>query len=180
MSYVLELDVGACGYLYGGDDLLAVDPVRHSWCVPYPPVGERMQFAWDPGDSGCAPNVFGHNLLRDFVCDDHAFRVLTSVAGGDLHVVGRGELNGANMTALQVTTVLDVVDEGRSIPSEYSWARISFPHIGDECDEVTAGRIFRVANRELSLLTFVGDSVKLAIEAAGIVGWRYEPARVDE
>jgi hypothetical protein len=139
-----------------------------------------LRFSWDPAPLGRKPNVFRHNLLRDFVCDSRAFRVLNDVAKNDIHVIGWGDLEGDDMVAVQVTSILDVIDEERSILSEYSWARISFPHISNEVDALTNNRIFRLPNRELSLLVLAGESAKSAIENAGITGWRYERAWVDE
>jgi hypothetical protein len=176
----LEHDVNTYGYLYGGDELFSVDTAQHHWEEPYPVVDGHLGLTWDPGDSGRKPNIFMHNLLRDFFCDRRAYQLLVDLVGDDLRVIAHGDLDGAELTVVQATTVLAVVDEERSIPSEYSWARFSFPHIREEAGALTENRIFRVPYPELSLLVLAGDSVRTALESAGISGLRYEPAQVEQ
>jgi hypothetical protein len=180
VAYVLEAEVGSFGYLSGGDDLLPADPVTHRWDEPYPVVRERLRFSWDPGELGRKPNFYQHNLLRDLVCDRPAYQVLAEVAGEDLRVVARGDLDGEEMVVVQATAVLDVLDEQRSLPSEYSWARFSWPHVRDDALADLDRRVFRLPYRELSLLVLAGAAVAAAIESAGLSGLSFSPARVDE
>lgn len=181
MPFEAEPDVNSYGYLVGGDDLLTVDAADHHWAEPYPPIERPVRFRWEPGDLGTRPNLFRHNLLRDVVCDETALRVLREAAEpGDLHVIATGSLDdGTRLTVVQATTVLDVVDEERSIPSQYSWARIQFPHIREDQREATRRRVFRVPYRELTTMVLVGDEVKAAVEKAGLRGWVFTPAQVD-
>src|SRR5689334_16260035 len=111
MAYVLETDVDRYGYLYGGR--LPVDPVEHDWEKPYPSVEERLKFRWDRGELRRKPDVFHHNMLRDVVCNRRAYEVL---AGDDLKVIARGSLDGDELLVVQAVTVLDVLDEERSLP----------------------------------------------------------------
>jgi hypothetical protein len=178
MAYVVELDVNAYGFLYGGDEVVSAD-AKHDLRRPFPPVSERLKFSWEAGSRPDKPNVFQHNLLRDFVCDATALRVLREIAEPDLHVVASGELDGEELTVVQATSILDVVDEERSIPSEYSWARIQFPHIPKEAEPRVERRIFRVANRDLWSMVFFGDAVKAAVEEAGLRGWTFTGAWVE-
>jgi hypothetical protein len=178
MPYIAELDVDSYGFLHGADDLISVDPARHCWSEPYPPIDETLQLSWDRGSVDIRPNIYRHAILRDFVCDALALQFLQRVAGPDLHIVSRALLGDDALTVVQVVAVLDVVDECHSVASEYSWARISFPHIPDEKDVATRSRIFRVKNPELSLLVLVGDDVKVEFEKAGLRGWSFEKAWV--
>jgi hypothetical protein len=179
-AYVLETDVDRYGYLHGGDELLPVSTTQHHWQEPYPVVPERLTFTWDPGESGRRPNVLHHNLLRDLVCDRPAYQVLAEVAGHDLRVIARGDLDGAEMTVVQAITVLDVLDEKRSLPGEYSWARFRWPHLREDAAALVDRRVFRLPYADFALLTLAGGAVKAAIESAGLSGLRFSPARVDE
>lgn len=180
VTYVVETAVGKFGYLSGGDKFLPVSTSQHHWEEPYPVVPERLTFVWDPGESGSKPNIFQHDLLRDLVCDRQAYRLLAELAGEDLRVIARGDLDGEEMTVVQAITVLDVLDEQRSLPSEYSWARFSYPHVRDEAVAELDRRVFRLPYPELSLLVLAGGAVKAAIESAGLTGLSFSPARVDE
>ncbi|MEU6090395.1 hypothetical protein ABZ865_27035 [Streptomyces sp. NPDC047085] len=179
IPYVTEADVDAYGFLYGGEESLSVDLTSHRWSDPYPPVRKALEFSWEAGELGRKPNIFKHNLLRDVVCDELALNALRSIAGRDVHVYARASLDGEELSVVQATTVLDIVDETRSIPSPYSWARVSFPHISREKGERVRRRVFRVANPELSLLVLIGDQVKAEIEAQQVRGWSFERAWVD-
>jgi hypothetical protein len=180
VAYVVELAVNPYGYLYGGDEFLPVDTSQHHWDEPYPVVPERLTFAWDPGESGRKPNIFRHNWLRDFVCDPQAYRLLDEIAGEDLRVIAHGDLDGEEMTVVQAITVLDVLDEQRSLPSEYSWARFSYPHVREDGAALVDRRVFRLPYPDFSLLVLAGGAAKAAIESAGLSGMSFTPARVDE
>lgn len=179
-SYVIEPDVDVYGFLHGGDELLPTAPAFHRWHEPYPLIETPLEFTWEHGSSGLRPNVFHHSLLSDFVCDRLALQLLQQLAVRDIRVLGRGFLDGEELSIVQVTAALDVVDESHSIPSPYSWARISFPHIPRETGENVRRRIFRVPNPELSLMVLVGDDIKRDFEGRGLRGWRFEPAQVEE
>jgi hypothetical protein len=180
MPYMIDFELERWGILLGGDREFPEDPTFHNWFEPYPLIDASLTFRWDRGEEGKPPKVFWHNLLRDFVCDRETFRVLEDVVGQDLRVIGHGRLRKQELVAVQVVGLLDVVDEGRSIPSKYSWAKVSFPHIGHETDDLTDRRMFRVPTKGLVLSYFVGESVRRALDDAGVTGWRYEPAWVDE
>jgi len=180
VAYVVETAVGEFGYLSGGDEFLPVSASQHHWEEPYPVVPERLTFAWDRGESRHKPNIFQHDLLRDMVCDHRAYRILAELAGDDLRVIARGDLDGEEMTVVQAIAVLDVLDEQRSLPSEYSWARFRWPHVRDETVAELDRRVFRLPYPELSLLVLVGGAVKAAIESAGLSGLSFTPARVDD
>lgn len=180
VAYVIDSDEDEYGFLWGGDELLPAAPAFHRWCEPYPLIERPLEFTWEHGSSGLRPNVFDHNLLRDFVCDRQSLQLLQNLAGSDIRVLGRGFLDGDELSIVQVTTVLDVVDESRSIPSPYSWARIEFPHIPRENGEKIHRRIFRVPSPELFLMVLVGDDIKRAFEESGLRGWRFVPAQVEE
>jgi hypothetical protein len=176
----MDCEVNRYGYLHGGDEFLPVSTVEHHWAKPYPVVARRLRFAWDPGELSCRPNIFGHNLLRDLVCNRRAYQVLAAVAGGDLRVIARGDLDGEEMVVVQAIRVLDVLDEQRSLPGEYSWARFRWPHVRDETVAEVDQRIFRLPYPELALHVLAGGAVKAAIERAGLSGLSFTPARVDE
>jgi hypothetical protein len=180
VTYVVEVDVNPYGSLDGGDEFLPASTVEHHWEEPYPVVPGRLRFAWDTGDLRRKPNFFRHNLLRDLVCDRRAYHILADVAGEDLRIIARGDLDGEEMTVVQAITVLDVLDEQRSLPSEYRWARFRWPHVRDESVAELDRRVFRLPYAELSLLVLVGGAVKAAIESAGLSGLSFTPAHVDE
>lgn len=178
MPYMLEADVNSFGFLVGGDHHLKVAPAFHRWSDPYPAISEPLQVSWEPGALSTKPNIYVHNLLRDFVVDAAAFRALTRVADDDIRVYGKMILGGEELSVIQAIKILDVVDKEASIPSEYQNMEISFPHIPESSDAATRTRFFRVANRCLSLSVFVGDDVKEAYEEAGLKGWLFHEARV--
>jgi hypothetical protein len=84
------------------------------------------------------------------------------------------------MTVVQAITVLDVLDEQRSLPGEYNWARFRWPHIREDAAALVDRRVFRLPYPEFSLLALVGGAVKTAIEGAGLSGLSFQPAWVDE
>ena len=166
---LVEAEVDTFGYLYSDVE----NAITGS--------GEpgRTEVYWETGASGQRPNIFRHNLLRDFVCDDTALRILRGISGADLQAVALLRLGELPLTVVRADPVLDVVDESRSIPSEYSWARIGFPHIRQELWGELGRRIFHLPYPELSTTVVVGAEVRDAYRSAGLTGWSLEPALVD-
>lgn len=171
---LVEADVDAYGFLFGG-----VESAPPGGMV-YEFGDEEIDVEWERGDAGSLPNVFRHNLIRDFVVDEVALRVLRAVAGDDLTVNVTLRLDGRVLFAVQAKPVLDVVDEARSIPSDYSWAKIGYPHIDAERWDSLCGRVFHLPYPELATTVVVGAKVRDAYGQAGLTGWRFEPATVDE
>lgn len=168
-----ETDVDTYGFLSGGTSGLIKSAELHSWREPFPSVPDPILVSWEPGSLGMRSSILRHNLLRDFVVDNQALQVLLREAGGDIRVYAKMVADGTELSVLQVTSVLDVVDIDRSIPSRYTWADISFPYISKSYDSVIEGRIFKVPNPGVGMSVFVGDSIKRACESNGITGWLF-------
>jgi hypothetical protein len=126
------------------------------------------------------PNVFHHNLLRDFVCDVATYHFLDDTVRSKLHVVAQGRCGESDLVVLQVTSVFDVVDASNSIKSEFDNMRLAFPHVPPDKEAIVRGNFFRVPNQGLSLKVLVADDVETAIVNAGIRGWRFTPATVSD
>src|SRR5215469_9241860 len=178
MPYMLELDVDSYGFLVGGDDRLQVNPALHSWLRPYPRIPDPLAVSWEPGTLAVRPNIYKHNLLRDFVVDSAAFDLLARVINDGFQVYGKMMLDGNELSVVQATETLDVVDEGLSLRSEFLRDDIAFPHIPKENNTATMNKIFRVPNRGLPLSVFVGDGVKQAYDKAGLTGWLFHRTEV--
>jgi hypothetical protein len=171
MPYIVENDVDSYGFLTGADGDLAASIARHPWPEPFPAVEHQVAVSWEPGSLGIRPNILRHNLIGDFVVDDRALEFFIQKAGPDIKAFARLLLDGTTFSALQVTSVLDVVGVARSVPSEYSWADFSYPYISPAFDSVIENRIFRVPNRGFGLPVFVGNEIKRAFESEGLTGW---------
>jgi len=104
--------------------------------------------------------------------------VLARVIDDGFQVYGKMMLDGNELSVVQATETLDVVDESLSLMSEFRRDDIAFPHILEENDTATMNKIFRVPNRGLSLSVFVGDGVKQAYDEAGLTGWLFHSTRV--
>jgi hypothetical protein len=178
VPYLIEPEVNAYGFLCGGDEFLSVDVTTYGWDEPYPIIKRPLAVSWTPGELSTEPRIFHHNLLRDFVVDDGALGVLTSAVDGGFRIYAKLVLESVELSVVQVTETLDVVDIEKSIPSEYSWAEFSFPHISESRYSVTDNKIFRVPNRGFGLWFFVGNAVKQAYDDAGLTGWLFHEARV--
>lgn len=172
---LVEADVDTFGYLYGDVELAIIGSLE-------PGSGEdghRSEVYWETGASGQRPNIFRHNVLRGFVCDDAALRILRDISGADLQTVALLQLGNLPLTVVRADPVLDVVDESRSIPSEYRWARIGFPHIREELWGELGRRIFHLPYPELSTAVVAGAEVCDGYRSAGLTGWFFEPTLVD-
>lgn len=178
MPYLIEPDVNAYGFLYGGDEFLPTDAATYGWDKPYPVIKRALAVSWTPGDLSAQPKIFHHNLLRDFVVDERVLGVFTSAVDGDFWVYAKLVLGNKELSVVQATETLDVVDVEKSIPSKHPWADISFPHIPESCNSVTDNKIFRVPNRGLGLSFFIGNAVKQAYDEADLTGWLFHEARV--
>jgi hypothetical protein len=178
MPYKVEADVEPYGWLISDDDSLLARAVEHRWAAPFPDIPEPIPVTWEPGELLIKPNIFRHNLLRDFAVDDKALQVITAAVGTGIRVYAKLLLGDSELSVIQATEVLDVVDVGNSIPSEYSWSDFSFPHIPEDYDLLTDKKFFRVPNRGADLSVFLGDAVKRACDQAGLTGWLYYETRV--
>jgi hypothetical protein len=178
MPYLIEPDVNAYGFLHGGDEFLPTDATTYGWDKPYPMIKRPLAVSWAPGELSAAPRIFHHNLLRNFVVDEGVLGVFTSAMDGDFRIYAKLILGSAELSVVQVTETLDVVDVEKSVPPKYPWADVSFPHIPDSCYSVTDNKIFRVPNRGLGLSFFVGNAVKEACDDANLTGWLFHEARV--
>jgi hypothetical protein len=178
VPYLVEPDVDAYGFLYGGDEFLPTDTATYRWDKPYPMIKRPLAVSRMPGELSAEPKIFHHNLLRDFVVDEGVLGVFTSAVNGDFRIYAKLVLGSVELSVVQATETLDVVDVEKSVPSKYPWAEVSFPHIPERCYSVTDNKIFRVPNRGLGLSFFVGNAVKQAYDDAGLTGWLFHEARV--
>lgn len=178
MAYVVDFDVDGYGYVTGGEEFFPTPTTFHDWTTPYPAIAEELNLAWTPGDRRIMPDIMCHNQLRDLVCRGGASDVLAGFDSSDLHVVAHGRIAGDAVTIVQAVAVLDVVDIEQSIPSQFSWGGLDWPHIRPEMEGDVARRVFRVPNRGLTLTVLLGDQVHQALQAAGIRGLRLVKAEV--
>jgi hypothetical protein len=178
VPYLVEPDVNDYGFLSGGDELLPVEATVHEWHEPYPVIERPLGVSWVPGKVAAKPRIFHHTLLRDLAVDERALGVFASMVEDELRIYAKLVLGSGELSVVQATEVLDVVDVERSTPSEYSWADVSFPHIPEKYNSVTNNKIFRVPNRGLGLSFFVGNAVKQAYDDAGLTGWLFYEATV--
>jgi len=167
---LVDGDVDTYGFLFGGVD--STPSASEVW--------DALEVEWEPGSTGRQPNIFCHNFIRDFLFDDVALRSLRSIAGDDLKVNGTLRLGQQILTVVEAAPVLSVVDEARSRPSEFSWAKIGFPHVETDLRESVSDRMFHLPYPELSTSVVVGAKVREAYERAGLTGWVFEPAAVDD
>jgi hypothetical protein len=178
VAYVVDFDVDGYGYATGGEGFFPTPTAFHDWMTPYPTIPEWLELTWTPGDRHVLPDIMWHNQLRDFVCRGRARDVLAQFSGSDLHAVARGRLAGEDVTVVQAVAVLDVVDVEASIPSEFSWGGLTWPHIGPDTESVVARRVFRAPNPGLALTVLLRDEVYQALEEAGIPGLQLVRAEV--
>jgi hypothetical protein len=179
VAYVVETDVNRYGFLCGPETSIPASvTVEHSWLKPFPTVDGRLEMVWERGTSRRQPDVFQHNLLRDFVCDTSTHRLLNGLVRGGLHVVAHGRCEERELVVLQVTTVLDVVDAACSTPAQYGLGALKFPHIPADKEPIVEGTFFRVPDVGLSLTILVADDVKEAVQRTGIRGWQFTRAQI--
>ena len=179
MPYIVEADLESYGWLASDDESMLPQTVNHLWEVPFPVIPEPLPVTWKPGELLVKPNIFRHGSLRDFAVDEEALQVITATVDGEITVYAKLLLEGVELSVIQATQVLDVVDVENSIPSEYSFSDFSFPHIPEDRDSVTDKKFFRVPNHgAVSLAVFLGNAVKRACDEAGLTGWLYYEARV--
>jgi hypothetical protein len=178
VPYLIEPDVNAYGFLYGGGEFLQADATTYGWDNPYSVIQRPLAVSWVPGELSVEPKIFHHNLLRDFVVDERVLGVFTSAVGGDFRIYAKLVLGSVELSVVQVTEKLDAVNVEKSVPSKYPWADVSFPHIPESCYSVTDNKMFRVPNRGLGLSFFVGNAVKQAYDDSGLTGWLFHEARV--
>jgi hypothetical protein len=178
MSYQVEADVEPYGWLISDDDSLLPKSINHRWEEPFLLITEPLLATWEPGELLVKPNIFRHDILRDFAVDDKALRVITVAMGKEPWTYAKVLLDDVELSVIQATEVLDVADVENSIPSNSAYSDFSFPHIPEIHDAFTSAKIFRLPNRGFSLSVFVGDAVKRACDEAGLTGWLYYEARV--
>jgi hypothetical protein len=177
LTYLLKADVNEFGYLTGGDEAIVTKTAFHDWRSPYPPIEQDLAFTWVRGGQDSSPELFIHNLRRDFVLGPPMLDWLTGLVPNDLHMVAHGQLSSETMTVVQVTSVLDVVDLHRSVRQDPDSDIVDFPCIRPEAEPDIPLRMFRVPNRGQSLSVFVGDALRDLMDANGIRGLNY--VRVD-
>lgn len=175
MAYLVELDVDDFGSLDGPEDSFPVSVVDHNWLgVPYPAVASVVSFEWEPGETADTPDVFWYPQMRDWVCSKRAYDVLAGAASPDLHLIAEGRLDESPVFVVQVVSVLDVVDRESSIIDRYpSYEILQFPTFFRSASATVASRVFRV--RGSATMIFMGETVKQAIDNAGIKGFRFTP-----
>lgn len=172
MAYLVERDVDEYGCVDGDETLFPVGITEHDWTTPYPPVDRIIAFDWEPGEGSTKPDVFWYPQMDDWVCNERAYEVLTATAGGDIHTIARGTVDGDPVFLVQVKSILDVVDRERSIIERYpSYEILRFPAFKREAAEMVSSRVFRVPGS--LTMRFVGEQVKAALEAAEIKGLRF-------
>ncbi|MFF0152077.1 hypothetical protein [Micromonospora sp. NPDC005203] len=174
MAFMTELMVNEYGYLLGGERSFPVDVVEHDWLKPYPQFEATVSFRWEAGDLLRRPNIFRHPEIRDWVCDDAAYSVLSGLAPHDLRVIGRGWLGDTPMHIVQVVSMLDIVDLDSSVIQDYgSYQVVDFPAFRRSADLDIGSRIFRVPGSYTGL--FIGDTIRDSLDGAKISGLGYVP-----
>jgi hypothetical protein len=152
------------------------DVTNHDWLsVPYPALASVVSFEWEPGEAGEKPDVFWYPQMWDWVLSQKAYDVLTGAAPLDLHLIAEGRLDGDPVFLVQVVGVLDdVVDREDSIIERFpSYERLGFPSFFRRAAPTMASRIFKVPDDPLVI--FMGETVKQALDTAGIKGFLYVP-----
>jgi hypothetical protein len=126
------------------------------------------------------PDVWHHNVLRDFACTVETFEFLETRTSGGLHVVARGRLDSLPIVIFQVIKIINVVDVARSVPYKYASGGVSYPHINPQSEAELAGHFFRSPNPGLQFTVMVADDVRDLIVNEGLTGWRFTEATVAE
>ena len=172
MVFLVELDVDEFGSLDGPVELFPVPATDHEWAgVPYPVVSQHVPFTWEPGDAGVAPDAFWYPQLFAWVCSKRLYDLLLDIAAADIHLIAEGDLDDEPLFVAQVLSVLDVVDRENSIIKKYpTYEKLQFPAFARQDAAMLASRVFRVPG---SLMTFMGERVKVAVEAAGLRGFTF-------
>ena len=175
MAFLPVLLVDEYGYLTGGEATFPVDVIEHGWeSTPYPPLSGIAEFDWEPGELGVQPGVFRHPEIRDWVCDETAWSVLSGAAGDDLHLIGAGDLDGKPLFVVQVITVLDIVDREESIIDTYpTYEILRFPAFRAGSEELVERRVFRVPGSFPDV--FIGARIREELDRAGVTGFNYAP-----
>ena len=90
-------------------------------------------------------------------------------------LIAEGRLDGDPVFLVQVVTVLhDVVDRQHSIIERHpTYELLQFPAFFRRAAPTVAGRIFRVPGNHVMI--FMGETVKQALDTAGIKGFIYVP-----
>jgi hypothetical protein len=170
MAYLVELDVDEFGCLDGDESAFPVTADQHDWNTPYPRVERVVEFEWERGEGAGRPDVFWYPQILDWVCDERVRRVLTRVAGADIHTVAEGVLEP--VFVVQAPTVLDVVDREASVIDTYpKYEALRFPAFRRSAADSLASRVFRVPGG--ITMVFVGERVKQALDEAGVQGITY-------
>jgi hypothetical protein len=180
MAQVIETELDEYGYLRcAQDEITLVDlTTGHNWLVPFPTLPDQLEFVWERGSSSVMPDVWHHNVLRDFACTVEVFEFLKGHVCDGLHVVARGRLDDLPIVVFQAVDVVNVVDVSRSVPHRYASGGVSYPHIDPQNESVISGRFFRAPNQGLQFTVMVADSVRDLILGRGIAGWRFIDASV--
>lgn len=176
MAYLVEKDVDEFGSVDAPEDPVPIEVVRdHDWLgVPFPAITSVVSFEWEPGEASEKPDVFWYPHMPDWVCSQRAYDVLMGVAASDLHLIAEGRLDGDPVFLVQVVSVLDVVDREHSIIDRYpGYEILQFPTFFRSAAPTVASRIFRVPGSVS--MKFMGETVKQAIENAGLKGLRFIP-----
>jgi hypothetical protein len=172
MAYLVELDVDEFGCLDGDESVFPVTADQHDWSTPYLTVDRVVEFEWERGEGGGRPDVFWYPPVLDWVCNERAYRVLTRVAGSDIHTIAEGVLDGERVFVVQAPNVLDVVDREASIIDIYpTYEALRFPAFRRSAADALASRAFRVPGG--ITMVFVGEQVKQALDEAGVKGMNY-------
>jgi hypothetical protein len=175
MAFMTELLVDDYGFLFGGEEVFPVDVTEHDWRTPYPRFDATASFEREAGTLGSRPDVFRHPEIRDWVCDEAAWSVLSSVAPSDVRLTGQGRLGTTRMYAVQVVAILDVVDlESSEIDDYGSYQVVRFPAFHRSAS--VSQRVFRIPGSYTDL--FVGSAVKGSLDDEGITGLGYTPVPV--
>ncbi|HEV2236998.1 MAG TPA: hypothetical protein VGR57_10100 [Ktedonobacterales bacterium] len=177
MAYLIRKDVNAYGSVDAPEDPVPIRVVvDHDWLhVPFPALASIVTFEWEPGEAGEKPDVFWYPKMWDWVCAQKAYDVLMGAAAADLHLIAEGRLDGEPVFLVQVVTVLnDVVDREHSIIERYpTYEVLQFPAFFRSAAPTVASRIFRVPGSHFKV--FMGETVKQALDTAGIKGFLYVP-----
>lgn len=177
MAYLVEMDVDEYGSVDAPEDPVPIDVVRdHDWLgVPFPALASVVSFEWEPGEAAEKPDVFWYPHMLDWVCSQRAYDVLMGSAASDLHLIAEGRLDGDPVFLVQVVTVLDdVVDREHSIIERYpTYELLQFPAFFRSAAPTVAGRIFKIPGNRFEI--FMGETVKQALDTAGIKGFIYVP-----
>jgi hypothetical protein len=100
--------------------------------------------------------------------------VLSGVAQADVRILGEGSLGRERMYAVQIVSILDVVDLESSIIQNYGpYQVVGFPAFHRDAEGEIESHIFKIPESPFDI--FLGKVVKDSLDRAGVRGLRCAP-----